>query len=87
MIERFKYFPRGDVLDYFEDDETTTYTKTEGKWGSLIISNDSNDTALVLTINGMDLTINAGEVLDEDFVSFDTVTITTTVDFRLLLRG
>jgi hypothetical protein len=86
-MPQFKYKSSGDVVIYDASSVTKTYT-TEDGWISLQLSNDGN-TTIVLTVNEMNISILAGEILDENFVTFDevTVTITTTGSYRLFLRS
>lgn len=79
--------PNGNIVDYKSGSTTATHTKSSGNWLSLMIINDSTTTSLTITVNSMTMTIKAGEVFDDVFVDFNTVTVTTTVAYRLWLRG
>ena len=83
------YKPRGNVVNYFSDNVNRTITKLNGKWISLVITNDavvnsSND--LTININGIIMTVKPGETMDEDFADFNEVIIVATDNYRIWLR-
>lgn len=78
---------RGNVVRYESGSTTTTYNNaTNDPWISAIITNDGASD-ITITINSMVMVIKSGETLDEDFVDFTSVTITTNVAYRLWLRS
>jgi hypothetical protein len=80
--------PRGNVTNYYRDNKSKTLSKQgNDKWISLMITNDSIQNNLILTINDMNITVKAGETFDEDFVDFNTLEIFATDYYRIWLRG
>jgi hypothetical protein len=77
--------PRGNVVNYYSGSADRAVNKTTGEWTSLMITNDGA-ADLTITVNSLPMIVKTGETLDEDFVDFNQVTITTTVAYRLWLR-
>lgn len=68
------------IIDYFEGTDNVTHTFSQIVSGFGITNDGSSD--LTVTINGLTITVKAGEVFEDSFVSFTTATITTTVPYR-----
>ena len=79
--------PRGNVVNYYLGSETEQFDKTgDDKWTSIVVTNDGS-ADIVLSVNNIDMTIKAGETLDEDFVDFDTFEITAVATaYRVFVR-
>jgi hypothetical protein len=84
-VSRIK--PSGNVVAYQTGSVNAVYTYSGNGdgWASLTIINDGV-AALTFTVNGMTITVNANESFTDDFVDFTTITVTTSVAYRLLLR-
>ena len=72
--------------DYFYGTTTITKDYTESPMIGIDITNDGID-SLTYTINGMVITLLAGEADSRDFDTFTSVTVTTAVAFRAWVRG
>jgi len=77
--------PSGNVVNYYSDNTTNTYNKSSGNWISLAIINDGVSD-LTFTVNNITITVKPNEKFDDDFVFFNTITVTTTVAYRLVCR-
>lgn len=76
------------IVAYFADNKTNTHNVPAGKTGNgIILSNDSTDTDLTFTINGITSTLKFGEVFEANFDDFSAVIVTTTVAYRLWIKG
>jgi hypothetical protein len=73
------------VTEYYSGSSTTTKTASYMKWNYVSIANDDTSTALTFTVNGITITVLAGEAFQDTFKLFQTITITTTVAYRLVL--
>jgi hypothetical protein len=73
------------VIDYFAGSANITKALPSGATG-FKIANDG-DSTLTFTINGLTITVKAGETVSDDFREFFTVTVTSTVAFRAWVRG
>lgn len=76
--------PSGNVVNSFSGSTTTTHTKSSGYWKSLSITNDDASTDLTFTVNNITITVKPNEEFSGDFVDFNSVTVTTTVTYRLV---
>jgi hypothetical protein len=77
--------PEGNISDYYEGSADRVVTRSSGGWLSLMISNDGAS-SLTINVGGIIQTIKAGEVFDDNFPSFRSVSIVSTVEYRLWLR-
>lgn len=73
------------VKDYFSGTSNTTRSGF-GTGKSFAITNDGN-ADLTFTIDSLTITVRPGEVFDDKFNDFTSVTVTTTVPFRAIVRG
>ena len=73
------------VKDYFSGNSTTTRSGF-GTGKGFSITNDGN-ADLTFTIGSITITVKPGEVFDGEFADFTSVTVTTTVAFRAIVRG
>lgn len=73
------------VIDYFAGSSNVTKNYTEATGVS--IANDGTTGDLTFTVNGMTITVKAGESFNDNFAPFNTLTVTTTVAFRATVRG
>lgn len=65
----------------------TTITKTfNTPMAGFYIKNDGASD-LTFTVNGMTFTVKTGEIFEDVFQPFTTLTITTTVAYRAFVRG
>jgi hypothetical protein len=79
--------PSGNVTRYEAGSSNVTYSNNApNAWTSLAITNDGASD-LTVTIHGMPIIVKPNEQLNEDFVDFNSVQITTTVAYRLMLRS
>ena len=69
------------ITAYKAGNATATFT---GQWSYISIANDGAS-SLTATVNGMVVTVIAGQSYDGWFETFKTITITTTVAYRLVL--
>lgn len=53
----------------------------------IVILNDDTTNDLTFTINSLTLTVKAGEGFDGMFDPFTSITVTTTVPFRAIVKG
>lgn len=76
------------VIDYIAASETTVKEYTNGLYNvhGLKIKNDGAS-SITVTVNGLVMTILAGEFFEEAVQPTDTFTITGTVAFRCWVRG
>jgi hypothetical protein len=75
----------GNIADSFSGNATTTHTKTTGDWRSLAVINDGASD-ITFTVNNITVTVKPNETFDDDFESFNSVLVTTTVAYRLVCR-
>jgi hypothetical protein len=86
-------FLRMEVVDFASGSSNETYTysasdsvKTATNWlRGLIIANDGSTVSLAVTVNGITFTVLKGERIELNFQAFQTVTIISTVAWRLWL--
>lgn len=74
------------VLDSFVDSANRTYTTTDKVLTSLQVVNRGS-ASLTLQINGLELTVDVDEILDEPYDLFSTFTILATGPYEVLVRG
>ena len=76
------------VIDYISASANTTKTYTNGVCSvqGLKIKNDGAS-SITVTVNGLTMTILAGEVFDETVQPTNTFTINATTAFRCWVRG
>ena len=77
--------PRGNVLNYFSGSSNKTY-ETSDVWIGVHLLNDGGSD-IIVKVNGLEITVKAGEKLDDDFEEFTRIEILSTVTYRLFLRG
>jgi len=77
---------RGNVINYYNSTGPKTYSKPEGIWVGLAISNDNLVNNLTFTVNGLTITVKTNETFDDDFEGFTSITVHSG-SFRLVLRG
>lgn len=79
--------PDGNVLDYNSGSTTATVIPSGSyEWKSLSIINDGAS-ALTITLNGMTITVQPDENFTDNFVDFNSITVTTSGNYRMVLRG
>jgi hypothetical protein len=74
------------VKDSFSGTANVTKTYTSNMRG-FVIMNDDTTNDLTFTINNLTITVKAGEGFDGMFDPFTSVTVTTTVPFRAIVKG
>lgn len=84
--------PRGNVILSESKSEDYTFPVPVTDSGdvreglSLSVSNDGAS-SLTIEVNGLTITVLAGEVFDDDFEPFTSVTVTSSVAYRIIIRG
>lgn len=78
--------PRGNIINSYEGSVATSYSIQNRWWLSLAIYNDGSGD-LTFTVNGLTITVAAGEVFDDDFEDFNQISINSDQAYRLVLRG
>jgi len=73
------------VRDYIQTSGVTTRTYNTPMYSVLLMNDGATD--MTLTVSGLTMTIKAGEVLDEAFPQFTSVTTTAANTFRMWVRG
>lgn len=74
------------VKDSFTGSTSVTKTYSSSMRGFTIINDDTTNN-LTFTINSLTITVKAGEGFDGIFDPFTSVTVTTTVPFRAIVKG
>ncbi len=79
---------RGNIINSYNDNKDRTFIIpiTNRYWTSLAITNDGLSD-LTLTINNISVIVKAGETFDDDFEDFTQVQVTSSVDYRICMRG
>lgn len=78
--------PEGNVSHSYNGNENKIYSRDNGYWVGLSIANDGLS-SLDFSLNGIRVTVNAGEVFEDNFAGFQSISIETTVAYRLVLRS
>jgi hypothetical protein len=74
------------IKDSFSGSATITKTYTNSMRGFVIMNDDATND-LTFTINNLTMTVKAGEGFDGQFDPFTSVTVTTTVAFRAVVKS
>lgn len=73
------------VKDFFSGSANVTKNYTDAM-NCFLIANDGA-APLTFTIGSLTITVNSGEVFEDYFAPFKSVTVTTTVSFRAWVKG
>jgi len=76
---------KGVIQEYFSGSTTATHT-LKHKSRSIALANDGA-TDLTVTINNITITVKVGEYFEDVFELFETVKVTTTSAYRLIVRA
>lgn len=74
------------IRDSFSASSNTTKTYTRDM-NYISLANDHASTAISLAVNGLTISVKAGETFAGYFAPFSTFTITASVAFRCLVGG